>query len=196
MRMRYNLFLWKGFLPTKPGCYQSSACSSVDQVLKLPFTYSVELTGKQSVMSQVSIFTGNPCKLESCIEPSTCLGLAKYATETRIMKIPAGSHFQGLTLEATNSSFPERMRRTHKNHHCTLLMNYFPSMFLTSSVQWLMQSSLVLLGHLIPDETVSPSIVLQRLQITLVFSFDFCRTKKVSFKCHSDILKRESIAVT
>lgn len=107
MRMRYNLFLWKGFLPTKPGCYQSSACSSVDQVLKLPFTYSVELTGKQSVMSQVSIFTGNPCKLESCIEPSTCLGLAKYATETRIMKIPAGSHFQGLTLEATNSSVPE-----------------------------------------------------------------------------------------
>lgn len=62
---------------------------------------------KQPVISQISTFTGIPSKLESCIESSKGLELAKYATETGIIKIAAESNFQGLTLEAITSSVPE-----------------------------------------------------------------------------------------
>ena len=37
----------------------------------------------------------------------------------------------------------------------------------------------------LPDDTVSPNITLQRLQITLVFAFGFCRIEK----CHLNVIQ-------
>lgn len=37
----------------------------------------------------------------------------------------------------------------------------------------------------LPDDMVSPNITLQRLQITLVFAFGFCRTEK----CHLNVIQ-------